>query len=151
MNQMADFSQIGQLIKEMVAEVGFELEIDVTESTTASSRVGEGDFDMYLNNYTGETDSHSNVARFYLSTQTANFTGFNSPELDALIVAASGEADWDKRGQIYDQIKKIIVEDNAIAMYLIRPPQIILYNSQVAGLTFRSTGSTIIMGAGWLE
>ncbi|WP_169808601.1 ABC transporter substrate-binding protein [Microtetraspora niveoalba] len=145
MNQMPEYRRVGEMIQQMAKEAGFEVTLNIQESTTSAEATQQGKFQVYLNSFTGSADPDMNVARFYESDTPTNVGKFVADGLDDLLTEARSEADTGKRTKLYDQIHKIITDATA-SIYLVRPTNIIAYNGKLTGLTYRATGGVVPTG-----
>ena len=52
---------VAEVVQSMVAEAGFDLKLRVTEVATALKQAEDGDFQLYLNNWSGRIDPDGNT------------------------------------------------------------------------------------------
>jgi peptide/nickel transport system substrate-binding protein len=101
---------IAELAQESFGAVGLQMNIE--ETTAASSGMRDGSLDMSLYNWTygggsGEPDP-SNTLR---SDALNNFSRYQNPEMDDLIDRGLAETDPEVRREIYSEIQKLVAED----------------------------------------
>ena len=88
------------------------------------------DYDLSIVGLTGKLDPHTILSR-YVSTNSRNFTNFNSAEFDRLInegISASGP----ERKSIYDQAQEILAREVA-AVFIMDPLQLNVLNAEIKG------------------
>ncbi|PRB18600.1 ABC transporter substrate-binding protein [Microbacterium sp. MYb62] len=150
MNQQPEFRRMGEVIQQMAAEAGFEIVLDVQESTTTVDRGYGGDFQLYMNTWSGRIDPDANISLFAMSDSPRSMSKYSDPEVDRLLIDARSSSDQDARIDAYDEIQQILDEDMPF-IYLIRPTNIVGMGESVTGVRFRPNGSVVVGNAGFLS
>src|ERR1041385_5659480 len=68
-----------------------------------------------------------------------NYGGYSNPEVDKLLEAGRLEFDFDKRAKIYQQIDKLVYEDQP-DLYLTNVPILAVINRRIHGIQFSPQG-----------
>ncbi|EET62148.1 ABC transporter, substrate-binding protein, family 5 [Marvinbryantia formatexigens DSM 14469] len=119
-NTASDYNckAVAEYMKQVYAEIGLNIEIEILDSNIYKERQAEGDFDMALTvSGLNNADPASTFKAYFTSDGTSNKQyGLNyyNPEIDELVEKATTIADVDERGEIYDQIQTILYEDMAV-------------------------------------
>ncbi|WP_181157439.1 ABC transporter substrate-binding protein [Microbacterium sp. MYb62] len=142
-----EYRRMAETVQQMVAEAGFELELNPQESTASISMIQDGDFDIYLGTWTGGADP--TISRFVQSTDPSNYGRYASADVDRLLAEAGSEVGQDKRAALYAEIDAILREDMPL-VFLLRPQHINAYSDTIGGLEFRFTGAPAPAFAGYL-
>ncbi|HHX02113.1 MAG TPA: hypothetical protein GX739_05500 [Firmicutes bacterium] len=123
--------QTGEIIADQLRRVGINVKIEIVEWGTWLEKVyTQRDYDLSIIGLTGKLDPHTILSR-YVSTNSRNFTNFNSPEFDRLIsegISVSGP----ERRSIYDQAQEIMTREVA-GVFIMDPMQINVLNAQIKG------------------
>ncbi len=104
-------TQAMQMIQAMVAEAGFDVELQSTEFATLLNDQTAGNYQMSRSDWSGRPDPDGNTHQFYTTGAGLNDMGYSNPEADTLLNAARGAADPAVRKQNYDAFAKIAVTD----------------------------------------
>ncbi|MDI9419996.1 MAG: hypothetical protein GX228_01100 [Firmicutes bacterium] len=123
--------QTGEIIADQLRRVGVNVRIEIVEWGTWLEKVyTQRDYDLSIVGLTGKLDPHTILSR-YVSTNSRNFTNFNSAEFDRLInegISASGP----ERKSIYDQAQEILAREVA-AVFIMDPLQLNVLNAEIKG------------------
>jgi len=116
--------QIANILKDQWAKIGVNITIEPLESGLAWDRNLKKDFDMRLGGIgtSDNIDPNANWLYSYVSDGGAEAarTGWKDEEMDALFRQSQTEMDFEKRGEIYDQLQQMAME---------RGPFVPLYNA----------------------
>lgn len=116
-----------EYIVQVLTDIGFNAELNtVPDFPSWAGRVAAGEHQMTINNVWNWGDPVIGVHRTYLSTNNVgviwtNNTGYNNPDVDALLAEAGAEFDFDKRVELYGQFQEIVNQDVPI-VFLTTPP-----------------------------
>lgn len=123
--------QTGEIIADQLRRIGVNVKIEIVEWGTWLEKVyTQRDYDLSVVGLTGKLDPHTILSR-YVSTNSRNFTSFNSAEFDQLIsegIRVSGV----ERKAIYDQAQEIMTREVA-AVFIMDPMQLNVLNAQIKG------------------
>ena len=118
-----DAQQLGQVIQAMVAEAGFDLQLQTTEFATLLSQNGAGNFQTTMVAWSGRVDPDGNIHQFVTCKGGLNDMKYCNPEVDALLNGARGVTDPAERKAKYAAAMKIVEDDKPIT-YLDFEPRI---------------------------
>lgn len=97
----------------MLKDVGINVELVPMERGTFVEKLldpSSKDFDLALNGYVMGEDPDSYSGLFATGSEE-NFSGYSNPKVDELFNKAKLETDENKRGELYKEIQKILVDD----------------------------------------
>ena len=107
--------KISEILQAQWKEVGVDVQIEQMENAAWLTKQGNLDFDVTVsptNNSVGDPDG--NFTKMFHSSnigQAGNYAAYNSPEADALIMAARAESDPNKRNALYEELQQLLMED----------------------------------------
>jgi peptide/nickel transport system substrate-binding protein len=120
-----------------LAEVGITVNIAKIDSTTAWTRLTNGDYQAEMNWWYNETRDPDNALRWCAwgtGDNKSYYTRYNNDEVNKLIDQAAGETDPGKRGEMYAKIQQVAVEEVAqVAIY--HPAWLNAYSPHVKEMT----------------
>ena len=109
------------LIQAQLAEVGITVNIAKIDSTTAWTRLTNGDYQAEMNWWYNETRDPDNALRWCAwgaGDNKSYYTRYNNDTVNKLIDQAAGETDPAKRGEMYAKIQETVIEEVAqVAIY----------------------------------
>lgn len=143
-----EYRRMGEVIQQMAAEAGFDIVLNLNESTATVDLSYSGNFQMYLNSWSGRIDPDANIATFAASTSPRSVSKFDNARADEILLLARAEADPVERAALYGELQTILNEEVPF-IYLMRPVNLVAYASDVAGMTFRPEGRTVPTYAGF--
>ncbi|HLH89015.1 MAG TPA: ABC transporter substrate-binding protein [Xanthobacteraceae bacterium] len=111
--------RVAEIIQAMAGEAGFDVKIEVTESTSLLARLKSGNYEMALLIWSGRPDPDANIAMWVACDGFINWGSFCDPKLDAILKQAREAADVNERAKLYAR---------AAAIYLAARPYIFLYH-----------------------
>lgn len=129
-----DGRRIGEALKSMAAEGGFDIEIQPTEFASALDIVDSGKFQMFRIGWSGRIDADGNIANFFMTKGSQNNTGYSNPDMDKWLTDARATQDIGKRRELYGKVVRKIQEDCPI-IYLYRTSNLIGLNSKVGQIS----------------
>lgn len=100
--------------------LNIDLEINTSEWGTFSEIASSGNADIYAMSWTWYPDPFFFLNKLFHSSEIGalgNGAGFNSAEVDKLLDDALIETDQDKRADMYKQVLKLVMDENAIYVY----------------------------------
>src|SRR3954451_20398816 len=113
-----------EAVKQNLADVGVNVEIEATDVPGWTQRVANWDFDLTFNFLYQLGDPAIGVSRNYLSSNIikgnpfANSEGYSNPEVDKLFAEAAVAPSDEERQRLYTKVQQLIVEDVAILWLL---------------------------------
>ncbi|MBW3619943.1 MAG: ABC transporter substrate-binding protein [Actinobacteria bacterium] len=111
------FSKYGELVREQLGEVGFDVELVALEPPVFGPTVfAEDDFDTNVISYCNGPDPEIGVRRMYDSALIGdvpftNAAQYSDPDVDRLFEEASQTVATEDRSPIYAEIQRIVAED----------------------------------------
>lgn len=122
----APFPDMAQTMQGMLEQVGFQVKLDLVDTTTYNKRTDANNPtwpDMYITSLGNSLKDADLAVNFAHSNRAAKTHGYSNPKIDALITAAAQELVPEKRAALYKQISEIIAEDR---------PQISFFQAKAA-------------------
>ena len=127
-----DNRQAAEVIQSMAAEAGFDIRIVTVEITTATQFQQRGDYQAYLNGWSGRVDADGNTFQFLRAGQGNNFTGYANPTVDKLLELGRDLTDIGARRVVYQQVWEALRRDLPIT-YLYSPRNIVAMTAKLNG------------------
>ncbi|MFG1477838.1 ABC transporter substrate-binding protein [Xanthobacter sp. V4C-4] len=113
-----DFKRTAEYIKQALKRIGVEANVRSQDTAAYTRRVyGDRDFDISIVWFAAFSDPQVGVNRAYWSASVGknipwtNGSGYRNEKVDALISATQGEADPEKRIQLFKDLQKIVLTD----------------------------------------
>jgi peptide/nickel transport system substrate-binding protein len=141
-----DQSDRAEIIRMMLAEVGFIVKIKAVQPAEWNSLGMAYQYDLLLGTMSGVFDPDRPYG--YLSGKSGSnwlVGGYDSPEMNNLIEAGRSEINIEKRKETYKKILEL-VEKDAATMYLTGLPWVEAWRSYVSG--YRSGNAPVLM---WMD
>ncbi|WP_018864878.1 MULTISPECIES: peptide-binding protein [Thioalkalivibrio] len=108
-----DTRRIALFLRDLYARAGVHMRPQPTEWSVMLEKISRQDFDAITLGWTSGVEV--DIYQMFHSSQTVsggdNFINYENPELDAMIEAARGEVDEDKRMEHWREAERILVED----------------------------------------
>ena len=98
-----DCLQAAEVIQSMAAAAGFDIRIVAMEMTAAGQVEQRGDYQAYLNGWSGGIDADGNTFQFLHSGQGNTFPGYGNPAVDRLLEQGRALTDTGQRRVVYQQ------------------------------------------------
>ena len=111
--------RVAQIVQAMAGEAGFDVKIEVTESTTLAARLRAGNYELALLIWSGRPDPDANIAMWVTCDGFINWGAFCDPKVDEILKRARSVVEPDERARLYAE---------AAAVYLAARPYIFLYH-----------------------
>ena len=127
-----DTLQAAEVIQSMAAEAGFDIHIAAMEVTAAGQIEQRGDYQIYLNGWSGRVDPDGNTFQFLHTGQGNNFTGYINPMVDRLLEQGRDMTDTSKRRIVYQQAWAALRRDLPIT-FLYSPRNIVAMTARLQG------------------
>jgi len=135
-----ELRQAAEVMQAMVKEAGFDLRISSTEFASSLQAAARGDFQTYLQAWSGRPDPDGNTWTFLHSRGAQNDGKSANAEVDRLLDAAREENDEAKRRALYAQVWPIALRQERARMYLWHRKIIQAYNARLQGFTLLPDG-----------
>ena len=117
----SDVQQMGEVIQSMAAEAGFDLKLNTMEFASATSAATRGEFQMYLNGWSGRADADGNLWNIIHTGGPLNDSGYSNKDVDSWLEQARGVTDIPTRRAFYAKIA---------AQLMIDLPRIYIYSAK---------------------
>ena len=129
-------TQIAQLLQAQLGAAGLNVTIATVDSPTWWERVTTADYGITPSWWYNETTDPDQAVRWALCGSCGNsafYSYYENPELDALVEQAVRELDPAVRGELYSEIQRVSLEEVAqVPLYY--PPYTIAMSDSVEGL-----------------
>jgi peptide/nickel transport system substrate-binding protein len=145
-----DSRRIGEAIKSMVAEAGFDVELVPTEFASALDVVDAGKFQLFRIGWSGQVDADGNITRFFQTQGSQNNSGYSDPEVDQWLSEARTTQDMAKRKELYGKVIAKVQQDVPI-IYLYRTKNQLGVSNKVSQVRMYSDYVLRIENAGFVE
>lgn len=113
------FAKAADLLRQQLGQIGVQLDLQVMDFGTWVKRLYmDKDFDLGYSRLTDPPDPDIGVKRAYITDNIrkvpfSNGASYSNPKVDKLFADAARESNRGKRVQLYNQLQKILVEDQA--------------------------------------
>jgi len=106
-------TRLAELIKQQLALIGVNTNVQVVDSKTRDARFKKGDFELCING-SGNGEDLKEVTgkgKARATSTTAKVVGYNNPEVDRLYSAQEKENDPEKRLELMAELQQIVAEE----------------------------------------
>src|SRR6266481_3222486 len=141
----AENEAVAQVIQSMAAEAGFDLKIRLIEFATSFKQAQAGEFQMFLNGWSGRIDPDGNSYIFLHTKAPQNEAFYSNPEADKLLEDARLVTDPAQRKAIYEKLTKIVLNDEPI-IYLYHRKILVAHTAKLEGYKQISDGLVRVVG-----
>lgn len=141
-----DLRQVGEVIQAMVREAGFDLQLRAMEFASSLQAAQRGEFQTYLVGWSGRVDPDGNIFSFSRTGGGQNDGRYSNAEVDRLLDAARTELDVEKRKDLYAQVLRISLGQDANRIYLWHRKNIMAHTARLSGYRPVSDGMIRIQG-----
>ena len=136
---------VAEVVQSMVAEAGFDLKLRVTESATGLTLGEQGDYQLYMQTWSGRIDPDGDSVVYQMCGAPQNMGKYCNKEVDALHEQARTVADPAQRKAIYEKLTGIFLKDGWI-LYLYHPQYLIAHTTKVEGFKPMPDGLMRVVG-----
>jgi len=143
--QGAENKAISEMLQSMLAEVGFDMKIRVTEFATSLKAAEAGEFQAYLVGWSGRTDPDGNLYTFHACNAPNNNGHYCNPNVDKLMNEARTYSDPAKRKAVYEKVAKILLDEGHI-VYLYHRKVLIAHTTKLEGFVPVADGLVRVVG-----
>jgi peptide/nickel transport system substrate-binding protein len=127
-----DSLQAAEVIQSMAAEAGFDIRVVAMEVTAAGQVEQRGDYQAYLNGWSGRVDADGNTFQFLHTGQGNNFTGYSDPTVDRLLEQGRAMTDIGERRVVYQEVWEALRRDLPVT-FLYSPRNIVAMTAKLNG------------------
>ena len=136
---------VAEVIQAMAAEAGINMKIRVTEFATSLKQAEAGEYQAYLLAWSGRTDPDGNLYIFHKCRAPQDYPGYCNAEADRLLDEGRLVSEFAKRKAVYEQLTKIILEDDP-KLYLYHRRVLIAHTTRLEGYKQMPDGLVRVVG-----
>ena len=136
---------VAELVQSMAAEAGFDLKIRVTEVATALKLAEDGDFQLYMNNWSGRSDPDGNSVIYQTCGAPQNMGHYCDKDVDSWHQEARAATDPAARKAAYAKIAARFLAQGWI-VYLYHPQILIAHSDRLEGYRPMPDGLVRVIG-----
>ena len=150
-----EVTRMAQYIKQALAEVGLEANLEAVDWPTQLRRSGNWEFDVDCNSYGEYGDPAIGTSRFYVSSNIrkgvplTNLQGYVNPEVDRLFAQAATAVGHQEVQACYSRLQQILTRDVAMVWLYERKP-VFFYNKRLKNVIMGPNGPSDGFGAATL-
>jgi peptide/nickel transport system substrate-binding protein len=133
-------------VRDLAVTARFEVRVVATEFASALQAAVRGDYQAYLNGWSGRPDPDGNVWTFVHSRGAQNDGKYANPEVDSLLDHARAESDPVKRTGFYSQAFRLALTQDRARAYLWHPKIIMAHTTRLQGFTLVPDGLIRVQG-----
>src|ERR1700730_17827967 len=141
----AENEAVAQVIQSMAAEAGVDLKIRLIEFATSFKQAQAGEFQMFLNGWSGRIDPDGNSYIFLHTKAPQNEAFYSTPEADKLLEDARLVTDPAQRKAIYEKLTKTVLNDKPL-IYLYHRKLLIAHATRLEGYKQMPDGLVRVVG-----
>src|SRR6202795_4971232 len=141
----AENEAVAQVIQSMAAEAGFDLKIRVIEFATSFKQAQAGEFQMFMDGWSGRIDPDGNSYIFLHTKAPQNEAFYSNPEADKALEDARLITDPAQRKAIYEKLTKIVLNDEPV-IYLYHRKLLIAHTTKLEGYKQMPDGLVRVIG-----
>ncbi|MFD0888236.1 ABC transporter substrate-binding protein [Streptosporangium algeriense] len=120
---------------------GIDFQPKVTDQGTQQKALQDDRYEVFQNSR-GDTDAGAALNLILPKGAAINRTHFGNAGLDKLLAEASATSDQARRKEIYAEVQRTVVADEALLLPLYVPADQIAYGTGVTGITFEPVSGT---------
>jgi peptide/nickel transport system substrate-binding protein len=136
---------VAEVLQAMSADAGFDLKIHVTDGATALKEGEDGNFQLYMNWWSGRSDPDGNSIIHQTCGAPQNLGHYCDKQIDAWHQEARAANDFATRKAIYEKITaKYLAEGSMI--YLYHPQMLIAHTDRLEGFKPMPDGMVRVVG-----
>ncbi|MCX7363733.1 MAG: ABC transporter substrate-binding protein [Alphaproteobacteria bacterium] len=136
---------VAEVLQSMAAEAGFDLKIRITEGATALKEGEDGNFQLYMNWWSGRSDPDGNSIIHHICGAPQNLGHYCDKQIDAWHQEARAASDPAVRKAVYAKITaKYLAEGSMV--YLYHPQMLIAHVDRLEGYRPMPDGLVRVIG-----
>ena len=136
---------VAEVLQSMAAEAGFDLKIRITEGATALKEGEDGNFQLYMNWWSGRSDPDGNSIIHHICGAPQNLGHYCDKQIDAWHAEARAASDPAVRKAVYEKITaKYLAEGSMV--YLYHPQMLIAHVDRLEGYRPMPDGLVRVIG-----
>lgn len=134
-----EWEQIGLALQAQLASVGVQLELEPLAYATMREKLGEGDFDISVGNWTPDFADPYMFMNYWFDSDNGGLPGnrsfYANDEVDELVRRAAVVTDIGERTRLYEEAQRIAIDDAAY-VYLYQQSYKVAMRDSVQGYVF---------------
>jgi len=144
----AEDSRGDEVLRNMLSEIGVDVQLDQLQSAAANERWLAGDYDMNVNGSVVDADPDDGHWNFFYSEGPWNTYGYVSAEADELLEGTRTTSDEAERRQLWHELQARLAADVAY-VFLYHAPDLVVFHNDVKG--YRPIPEMRYMESVWLD
>jgi peptide/nickel transport system substrate-binding protein len=145
-----DNVRVGEAVKSMAAEGGFEVQLQPAEFASSLDLTDAGKFQMFRIGWSGRVDPDGNITPFVQTQGSQNISGYSNAQVDGWIKQARAERDENARKDLYGKVVGALQQD-APLIYLWRQKNLTGISDKVGQVREYGDGLIRLGTAGFVE
>src|SRR5689334_14475321 len=141
----AETEAVAQVVQSMAAEAGFDMKIRVTEFATSLKQAEAGEYQAFMLAWSGRIDPDGNAYQFLHKDAPQNYSVWVNADADKALDDARLVTDLVKRKDIYEQLTKAELDEEAI-LYLYHRRILIAHTTKLDGYKQMPDGLVRVIG-----
>lgn len=148
---IAKYARGAEIIRDQLKEIGIEVELEPMEITKGTtSFFSEMTSPAFATDWTGRPDPQIAVQLLFSANSYLNPGKYSTPEIESLISKAASTYDQEERAELYKEISKKALLEEAIGIPLVYEPMTSAMNHKVKGFEPNLMGKPIFSSI-WME
>jgi peptide/nickel transport system substrate-binding protein len=136
---------VAEVLQAMSAQAGFDLKIRITEGATALKEGEDGNFQLYMNWWSGRSDPDGNSIIHHVCGAPQNLGHYCDKQIDAWHEEARATSEFAARKAVYEKIAgKYLAEGSMV--YLYHPQMLIAHTAKLEGYRPMPDGLVRVIG-----
>lgn len=144
----ADDDRGAQVMRNMLAEIGVDVQIDLLQDAALNDRWIAGDYDFEINGSVVDADPDDNTFNFFSEGGPWNTGKWVNPEAHELLLASRATADQNLRKEAFEKLQQLLHDDAPFA-FLYTSADIVGFQSYVKG--YRAIPEMRYLETVWLD
>jgi peptide/nickel transport system substrate-binding protein len=136
---------VAEVVQSMAAEAGFDLKLRVTEAATGQKQAEDGEYQIYMNTWSGRIDPDGNTVAYQSCTGPMNMGKYCDKDVDAALEQARTTNDLAGRNAAYEKLAAKFLQNGWI-IYLFHPQYLIASTDRVEGFKPMPDGLVRVVG-----
>ena len=114
---------VGEFVKAQAKDVlGIDIEVQIVDGAAYQEAFNASDFQLTYASWAADYPDPDNwLPELFGTDASANFFGYSSAEADDLIEQAAAETDTEARTELYGDLQRVVVVDDAVMAPLYHP------------------------------
>jgi peptide/nickel transport system substrate-binding protein len=100
-------TKLATVIQSMAKQAGFAVTVKPEENVTGGNDASKGNYDIYMDSWSGRVDPDQNIQVFWSPTSTINYSNSNYPDINALLAQAAATSNLSDRKSLYKQVVEL--------------------------------------------